>query len=125
MTATRRILPEFVAWLETAYGDPERGAGSKFAVGPPPETLAIAEVALEAALKGDRPVLFATSGPVRSVIAALVLRRAGVTLEQVFRAELTDAHFDALADALRTVKTSGLLIEMQVEQPGPDACADH
>jgi hypothetical protein len=117
MTALKPILPEFVSWLDTAYGDAQRGAASEFAVEPSTETMAIAEVALEAAVNGDRPVLFATSGPVKPVIAALVLRRAGIELEQVFRAELTEEHFDALADAVRTAKNSRLLIESPVQEP--------
>jgi hypothetical protein len=118
MTATRRILPEFVSWLETAYGDAERGAGSEFAVEPPPETMAIAEVALEAALKAERPVLLASSVSLKSIVGALIFRRARVRLEQVFAGDLTDDQFGALVDALRTLKNSSLVVESPPTQSG-------
>jgi hypothetical protein len=75
----------------------------------------MAEVALEAALSSQRPVLLATSWSVKTLLAALVLRRAGVKLEQVFRGDLTDEQFGALADSLRTVKMSRLMVETPFE----------
>lgn len=111
MTETKPILREFVSWLETAYGQAERATASEFGVEAPPESLVMAEVALEAALDSQRPVFLATSASIKSLLAALVLRRAGVKLEQVFRGNLSDEQFGALADALRTVKMSKLMIE--------------
>jgi len=81
---------------------------------------------LDAALKGGGPVLFASSEPVKAVIARLVLRRAGITLDQVFQARFTEDDFHALTNAVMTVKTSGLLVESPVEQPQsatPDSLA--
>ncbi len=124
MTATKPILQEFVRWLEIAYGDPERGGASEFAAEPPPATLAFAEMALNAALSGDRPVLLGTSLPIKCVIAGLVRRRAGVELDAVFRGDLTDGQFDALAKVLRAVKTSCLFIDLPVEPPDARAFAD-
>lgn len=111
MTGTKPILREFVNWLENVYGHPERAADSEFGLEPPPEPLAMAEVALEAAIGRQLPVLLATSGSVKAVIAGVVLRRAGVRLEQVFEGNLSDDHFRALADALQTVSMSKLMIE--------------
>lgn len=111
MTETKPILQEFVSWLEAAYGHPARATASEFGVEPPGESLAMAEVALEAAVSSQQPVLLASSWSVKSLVAALVLRRAGVKLEQVFRGNLSDEQFGALADALRTVKVSKLMIE--------------
>ncbi len=125
MTTVKPILQEFVGWLETAYGNAERGAASAFAHQPLPGELAMAEVALGAAVDGDRPVLLATSSPMECVIAGLVLKRAGVSLDAIFGGGLTDEQFQRLADTLMEVKTSKLLIESPVEQPGFDAGADY
>jgi hypothetical protein len=110
--------------MEGAYGDADQGTRSEFAHHPPPGELALAGVALEAAVKGDRPVLLATSWPIKSVIAALVFRRAGVRLEQVFEGSFTDDQFERLANVLVEVKKSKLLVESPDEQTGADAGAD-
>jgi hypothetical protein len=44
-----------------------------------------------------------------------VLRRAGINLEHVFQGDLSDEPFRALANALRTVRASSLMIETPVE----------
>jgi hypothetical protein len=119
------LLREFVAWLETAFGNAKRGAASEFAVELPPESLVVADVALEAAVNGDRPVIFGSSLPMRSIIGSLILRRAGVTLDDIYRGCLSDAQFTALAHTLRAVKMSKLMIESPFEQPGFDAGAKH
>ena len=121
MTETKPILREFVSWLETAYGQAERATASEFDVEAPPESLVMAEVALEAALGSQRPVLLATSGSIKSVLAGAVLRRAGIKLEQVFQGDLSDKQFVALADGLRAVTASSLLIELPGEQRGAGA----
>ncbi len=121
MTETKPILREFVGWLETAYGNAERGAASEFAHQRLPGELAMAEVALEAAVNGDRPVLLATSWPIKSIIAALVFRRAGVSLQEISEGTLTDDKFERLANALMEVKRSKLLIESPDGQPGAGA----
>jgi hypothetical protein len=120
MTETKPILREFVSWLETAYGHPERGADSEFGAEPPPEPLAMAEVALEATISSQQPVLLATSASIKSLLAALILRRAGVKLEQVCQGNLSDEQFGALADALRAVKMSKLMIETSAWRPASD-----
>jgi hypothetical protein len=124
MTETKPILREFVAWLETAFGNAERGAASEFGVELPPDSLGVAEIALAVALNGDRPVLLGSSLPMRSIVAALVLRGAGIKLEQVFQGTLTDDQFERLANVLMEVKKSKLLIESSDGQPGADAGAD-
>lgn len=111
MTETKPILQEFVSWLEAAYGQPAQATAAEFGVEPPPESLAMAEVALEAAIASQRPVLLVTSAPIKSLLAALVLRHAGVNLEQVFQGNFTDEQFVALADALMAVKLSMPMIE--------------
>lgn len=118
MTETKPLLQEFVSWLETAYGQAERATASEFGAEAPPESLVMAEVALEAAVSSQRPVLLATSCSLKSLLAGLVLRRAGVNLEQVFQGDLTDEQFVALADALMAVKMSKLMIET----PGCKLC---
>jgi len=117
MTETKPILREFVSWLETAYGQAEGSTTNEFGVEPPPEPLAMAEVALEAAITSQRAVLLATSGSMKSLLAALVLRRAGVKLEQVCQGNLSDEQFGALADALRVVRMSKLMIETPDKRP--------
>ena len=119
------LLQEFLEWLETAYGNAEHGAASEFAHQPLPGELAMAEVALVAAVDGDRPVLLATSSPMECVIAGLVLKRAGVSLDAIFEGGLTDEQFQRLADSLMEVKMSKLLIESPDGQPGSDAGADY
>lgn len=111
MTETKPILREFVNWLEAAYGQPELAAGSAFGIEPPPESLAMAEVALGAAISSQLPVLLATSGSNESVLAGLVLNRAGIKHAQVFQGKLSDEQFRALADSLRAMRMSKLLIE--------------
>ena len=71
----------------------------------------MAEVALEAAITSQRAVFLTTSGSIKSLLAGLVLHRAGINLEHVFRGDLSDEQFGALADALRAVKMSKLMIE--------------
>jgi len=118
MTATKPILKEFVAWLETAFGNAERGAASEFGMELPPDSLGVAQIALEVALDGDRPVLLGSSLPMRSIIGPLILRRAGVTLDDIYRGCLLDVQFTALADTLRAVKMSKLMIESPDGQQG-------
>jgi hypothetical protein len=112
------VLEGFLEWMERSFGQGQRGAASEFAVEPPPGALAVAQVAVDAAVNGGRPVLLGTSVPVRAVIAALVLGRAGLTREEVFQGSMNDRQFAALADALRALKGSKLLIEMPDHQPG-------
>lgn len=121
----KSILRKFVTWLESAYGNAERGAGSEFAMEPPPEALVMAEIAMEASLKLKRPILFATDSPVKSVIGALVMRRAGVKLADVYQGEFSDAQFEALTENIVVVKTSILLVKSPVDQAGSDASVDH
>jgi hypothetical protein len=111
MTETKPILQEFVIWLEAAYGQPAQATASDFCVEPPSESLAMAQVALEAAITSQGAVLLATSGSMKSLLAALVLSRAGINLEHVFQGDLSDEQFGALADALRAVRTSKLMVE--------------
>jgi rhodanese-related sulfurtransferase len=110
--------------MEGAYGSAERGAASDFGMELPPDSLGVAQIALAIALDGDRPVLLGSSLPMRSIIAALLLSRAGIRLDDIYRGCLSDAQFVALADTLRAVKMSKLLIESPDGQPGADAGAD-
>jgi hypothetical protein len=45
--------------------------------------------------------------------------------EQVYHGGFSEDQFEALADALRTVKAFKLVIESSIEQPGSDTSADH
>jgi len=83
------------------------------------------QIAMEASLKLNRPILFATEAPVKSVIGALVLGRSRVTLEQVFEGSFSDAQFEALTDNVMAVKTSILLVKSPVDQLGLDASANY
>lgn len=121
MTAIKPILRALVSWMEDAYGDPTQGADSEFAVELSSETLAMAELALAAAMNGNTPVLFATDAPVKSVIADLVLRRAGVTRAQVYQGAFSEEQFEALTEAVRTVKMSNLILGSPAGQVGTDA----
>jgi hypothetical protein len=114
MTATKPILQEFVAWLETAYGNAERGAASEFGMELPPDSLGAADIALAAALNGDRPVLLGSGLPMRSIIGSLILRRAGIQLDQVFAGRFTDAQFEKLINTVTIVKNSKLVLEWPV-----------
>ena len=121
-----RTLHEFIDWLEAThfaanYGGAERGAASEFAVEPSPNMMALPECALELALNSDRPVVLATSAvSVKSVISALILKRAGIKLERVFQGDFTDAEFDALTDTVRAFAKSKLLVELPVDRLDAD-----
>lgn len=112
------VLEEFLTWMEGSFGNGHRGAANEFAVEPPPEALAVAQVAVDAAVNDDQPVVLGTSVPVRGVIAALLLHRAGITLEEVFQGSMDDRQFTALTDALRALRNSKLMVEMPDHQPG-------
>lgn len=66
----------------------------------------------------------AANAPVKSVIGALVMRRAGVKLADVYQGEFSDAQFAALTDNVMAVKTSILLVKSPVDQLGLDASAN-
>ena len=111
MTETKPILREFVDWFEAAYLDAEVGAASGFAIEPPQASMALAEMALEAALRGTEPVLFASAVPVRSIVSALLRRQAGITLEQLYQRSFSEEQFEALIAAVIAVRDSQLLVE--------------
>jgi len=104
------LLFEFVQWIESSYGHLQSGKLSDFAIEPPPETLVMAELAFEAGLNSEHPVVLSTDFPVRSIISSPVLTRAGVKLEDIFLGRLTDEQFESLAEILMKVKRSKLLI---------------
>ena len=107
----KSILREFVFWMESAYGKGNRVAASEFAVEPSPGTMALPECALELALASKRPVLLSTTVPLKSVLTALVLRRAGIKLEQIFQGKIDEDQFEALIGAVTTVIASSLVVE--------------
>ena len=104
------LLFEFVRWLESSYGHSQNGKLSDFAIEPPPETLAMAEMAFEAGLNCDQPVVLTTVIPIKSIIASLVLRRAGITTEQIYEGNFTDQQFAALTSTLTKLRKSNLVI---------------
>ena len=113
------MLREFVDWLEESHMHPRQGRTSAFAMVPSPEMLAVPQCALDYALNTNRPALLSTGADsLKPIIAALVLRRAGIELEQVFQGGFTDDQFTALTDTVRTVKNFKLMIEMPVDQTG-------
>lgn len=111
------VLEAFLEWMECSFGHGQSDPASEFAIEPPPDALVVAQVAVDAALYGDHPVVLGTSVPVRAVIAALLLRRVGITREEVFQGRMNDRQFTALADALRALRGSKLMIEMPEHQP--------
>ena len=121
----KSLLHDFLDWLERVHCNGELGADSDFAVEPSPETIALAGFALDAALIGKQPVLFASDAPVTSVLGTLILRRSGITLEQAVQGNLTDAQFAALTLSVVAVAKSRLRIESPVEQPGANASVEH
>ena len=124
MTETKPILREFVDWFEAAYLDAEVGAASEFAIKPTQGSMALAEMALDAALHSQEPVMFGSAVPVRSIIRALLLRRAGITLGQLYQRSFSEEQFEALIATVIAVRDSQLLVESQVERPGLDTGAD-
>jgi hypothetical protein len=111
----KSVLREFVFWLEASYGNQKLGDASEFAVEPSAGTMALPECALELALSSKRPVLLSTTVPMKPLLAALVLKRAGIKLEQVFQGKIDEDQFEALIDAVGTVIKSSLVIELPLE----------
>lgn len=111
------ILKQFLQWLEVANGNGGDGATSEFALEAPREALALAETALVASKESGRPVLLASSWPVKSIISTILLNRAGIEQQDVFDG-LSDRQLAALADVLRDVKSFSLLVEMEDGQVG-------
>jgi hypothetical protein len=122
-----RTLHEFIDWLEATHfaanhGGAERGAGSEFAVEPPPDVMPLPECALELALNSDQTVVLSTTSvSVKSVISALILKRAGIKLERVFQGDFTDAEFDALTDTVGAIAKSKFLVELPVDRLDADS----
>ena len=116
---TKTILCEFVEWLEESQMCPSQGRKSEFAAQPSPEMLALPQCAFDYALSTNRPALLSTgAGSLKPVIAALILKRSGIELEQVFQSGFTDDQFEALIDIVGAVKNSKLMIEIPGDQTG-------
>ena len=75
-------------------------------------------------MNGKHLVYLATTWPVKSVIATLVLQRAGVSRAQIFQGSFTEEQFESLTVVVKTLKESKLVIESSVGQSGSDARAD-
>jgi hypothetical protein len=119
LSPTKPILREFVDWLEESHTHPSQGRTSEFAARPSPEMLAVPQCAFDYALSSNRPALLATgAGSLKPVIAALILKRSGIEMKQVFQGGFTDDQFEALTETVRAVKNSKLLMEIPVEQTG-------
>ena len=104
------LLFEFVRWLESSYGNPQNGKLSDFAIEPPPEIVAMVEMAFEVAINSNTPVVLTTVIPIKSIIASLVLRRAGITTEQIYEGNFKDQQFAALTSTLTKLRKSNLVI---------------
>jgi len=104
------LLFEFVQWVESSYGHPQNRKSSDFAIEPPQGTLAMAEMAFEAGLNSNTPVILTIGIPLKSIIASLVLRRAGIKIEQIYKGNFTDEQFDALTSTLTKLRKSNLVI---------------
>ena len=104
------LLFEFVRWLESSYGHPQNGKLSDFAIEPPPETLAMAEMAFEVAINSNSTVSLATQVSLKSIVSFLILHRAGITIDQIYEGNFTDDQFDALTYTLTTLRKSNLVI---------------
>ena len=104
------LLKEFVVWMENVYRCGP--CGSAFEQKVPADMMSKAETALELALSGTATVVMSTgTASPRPVIANLIFRRTGISMENVFRGDLDDAAFDTLADFLRRVKTARLVFK--------------
>lgn len=111
MNAIKPLLVEFVDWLESTCCNRNNSTASEFALEPPAEALNMAEIAMEAAISSGQPVWFSTHAPIRSIVGALVRRRARITLDDLFQDRLTDQQFDSLEYVLRSMKNVRLLID--------------
>lgn len=104
----KRLLLQFVSWLEQVYFQ-RCPCGSEFEHQLSPVVVIKAEVALEWALASRRPVtLFTSTVSAGTVVAALVLRRAQVSIDNVFKGDLDDNSFDRLTRCLAAISQSGL-----------------
>ena len=104
----KTILREFIDWLEQAHF--RRGlCGSPFEQPVSSVLVLKAEAALARALASGQPVtLFTTTVNARALLAGLVFRRSGVSIQNVFQANLDDGDFDRLTRCLAQVNRSGL-----------------
>jgi hypothetical protein len=98
------LLRELVNWMECC--DLRRSpCGSPFEEPVDPVQVMRAEVALDWSRGGQRVDLFTTTINPKSLIAALVFRRANVNVESVFRSGLDDSEVDQLAACLSEIRT--------------------
>ena len=97
--------------MESSYGNPDNGKQSEFTNKAPEEVIAMAEIAVEAGLNSEMPLVFSADFPFRSIIGTLVLDRAGVKKEEIFQGKLTDDQVDNLAKVLSKIAESKLMIQ--------------
>lgn len=104
-----QVPKEFIDALEQAHFR-QGPCGSEFELPVPTQVLERANTALAFALT-DRPVmLLARSSPSRAVIARLVLHRAGVSIENVYKNNLSDDDFAKLTVWLTRISKTKLIV---------------
>ncbi len=110
-------LKDLVNWIEQAHTR-EGPCGSHFET-PVATVLAIkAEAALAWTLATGQPVVVFTGNvSAKAVLAALVLRRSGVSLQNIFH-NLEEEHFERMTCCLAEIRRSGLEI---LDGPPPQA----
>jgi hypothetical protein len=105
------LLREFVGWMETVHVQ-SGPCGSPFERPLSPLVLERADFALQLALSSRRPVvMFTRYFSAKGMVAALVLHRAGVKIENVYKGNLDDHDFHRLGSVLARMKTASINFE--------------
>lgn len=109
MSILKSLLHDFIGWVECLHSDPRRApVVSDFSRPIPAEELAHAQAVLEFAIESDLRVILFANQPLRSVIGALVLGKANMTISDVRRGNFSDEEFARLTEAVSAVAWSCL-----------------
>ena len=120
MSGLKSLLYDFIKWVECVHQDGRRETLlSDFSKAIPAEELAYAQSVLEFAIESDLRVILFVNQPVRSVIAALVLGKANMTIGDVLRGDPTDDEFARLTKAVSAVAWSCLELRVSSDQSVP------
>jgi len=100
-------LRDLVEWVERSYGH-GGPCGSAFEEPVSPILLMKAEATLTWSVTTRQPVeLYTTSVSPKALLSGVVLRRCGLDLRHVFRAELTEEDFGRLTCCVGEIRQSG------------------
>ena len=109
MSGLKSLLYDFIKWVECVHQDGRRETLlSDFSKAIPAEELAYAQSVLEFAIESDLRVILFVNQSMRSVIAALVLGKANMTISDVRRGNFSDEEFARLTEAVSSVAWSCL-----------------